>query len=178
MLIRFILALWALELLALKVSQFSVSISSWISISFSSLITICFDWLNFLSDRLGVGTVFKGLIWLVDLILTGLFLYLRLGSYLMLKSPANCWMSSWAVYWIRLGLRLTIDLRLVSFMMILLVVGRFWLDLAEVARLKKVFLLLDVDFCEILEELLICDFLRDLFERWVILEFISDLLDS
>lgn len=63
-------------------------------------------------------------------------------------------------------------------MMILLAVGRFRLDLAEVARLKNVFLLLDVDFCEILEELLICDFLRDLLVRLVILELFSDLLDS
>lgn len=64
-------------------------------------------------------------------------------------------------------------------MVILLLAGKFWLDLADVARLKNLFLLFEAaDFCEFLEQLLTCDFLSDLLERWVILELIKDLFDS
>ena len=111
------------------------------------------------------GSVFKCFELLVDLILTGLWRYLFDGSSLMLKSPTNCWMSSLAVYSIFFGLRLTSDLRLDSFMVILLLEGKFWFDLADVARLKNLFLLFEVDFCEFFEQLLTCDFLSDLLER-------------
>ena len=51
-------------------------------------------------------------------------------------------------------------------MVILLLAGKFWLDLADVARLKNLFLLFEAaDFCEFLEQLLTCDFLSDLLER-------------
>jgi hypothetical protein len=102
---------------------------------------------------------------LVDLILAGLLRYLFDGSSFMLKSPANCWMSSFTVYWMFLGFRLNIDLRFTSLMMIFVLEGKFWFDLADVARLKNLFLLFEVDFCEFLEQLLTCDFLSDLLER-------------
>ena len=70
------------------------------------------------------------------------------------------------------------DFLLTSLTIILLLLGRFWLDLADVARLKNLFWLFEVDLSEVLEQWLICDFLSDLFERWVILELTKDLLDS
>jgi len=38
------------------------------------------------------------------------------------------------------------------------------IDFADVALLKKVFLFFVFDFCEAFDELLICDFLIDLFD--------------
>ena len=120
--------------------------------------TICFDWLNLRSAMPWAGSVFNCLKLLFDLILTGLFRYFPVGSYLILNNPANCWISYGMVYCIPLGFRLTMDFLLTSLTIILLLLGRFWLDLADVARLKNLFWLFEVDLSEVLEQWLICDF--------------------
>ncbi len=113
---------------------------------------------------------------LVDLILIGLFFYLPVSSYFILKSLANCLISYGFVSAIPFWFRLTIDFLLILRTRILLVF--LLIDVAELTLTKLVFLLLWGDLDDWREPLLIWDFLSYFVMDWFdTLEFISDLLD-